>query len=149
MHPKASFLRIIYMRSNNSSLPPKDLFPRIIKRLGLEKELSLVKRYAGFFSVLLIVFIVLSIFAFIGVKSVLKESGLLPFLSLIVSDPFMVVKYWDSFLFLVFESAPGFALAGLIFSFAFTMLFARFVFFAIDKISNNLKLIAKQKYGNK
>ncbi len=149
MHQSASFLRIIYMRSNNSSLPPKDLFPRIIKRLGLEKELILVKKNAEFFSVLLIIFIVLSVFAFIGVKSVLKESGFLPFFSLVFSDPGMVVNYWDSFLFLIFESAPGFLFAGFIFSFALVMLFARFVFFAIDKIFNTLKLITNQKYGNK
>ena len=149
MHQKASFLRITPYMNNNSPLPPKDLFPRIMKRLGLEKELVLVKRYAGFFSVLLTIFVVLSIFAFIGVKSVLKESGFLPFISLIFSDLGMVVKYWDSFLFLIFESAPGFVFAGFIFSLAFAMLFARLVLFAIDKILNTLKLISNQKYGNK
>ena len=131
---------------NSSSLPPKDLFERIIKRLGLEKELSLIKRNMRFFSVLSVIFIVLSIFAFIGVKSVLREYSVMPFLSFIFSDPDIVIKYWHSFLFSIFESIHGFAFAGFIFSIAFLLLFIRFVFFAIDKILSILKLINKQKY---
>ena len=133
---------------NDYSLYPKDLFSRIGKRLGLEKELALIKKHVRFFIVLLLVFIILSTFAFIGVKSVLEESDFLPFLSLIFSDPGMVVKYWDSFILSVSESMPGFVFAGFIFSLAFLMLFLRFTVFAVDKISSVLKLINKQRYRN-
>ena len=128
---------------------PKGLFSKIVKRLGLEKELALIKKHIRFFAVLLAIFIVLFIFAAIGVKSVLKESDFLPFFSLIFSDPGIVVKYWDSFLLSVFESTPGFAFAGFILAFAFMMFFTRIIFISIDKISHLLKLIAVQKHGNK
>jgi len=126
--------------------PPRGLFSRIIKRLGLEKELILVQKYLKFFVILFAIFLALSIFAFIGAKHMLAESSFGPFISLIFSDPDAVIRYWRSFLFATSESMPGIVVAGLAFSLAFLMLFIRFVVFAIDKTAILIKTINKQKY---
>lgn len=132
-----------------SVTPPRGLFSRVIKRLGLEKELSLVKGNLKFFATLLVMFLILSVFAVIGVKHVLVTSSFGPFLYLAFSDPSVVIKYWHSFMFAAFESMPGVAIAGLIFSLAFLMLFVRFAVFAIEKTAILMKSINKQKYGHK
>jgi len=128
---------------------PKGLFSRIIKRLGLEKELILVKRYLGFFTGLLVIFLFLSVFAFIGIKHVLAESSLESFISLIFSDPGIVIKYWHSFAFAAFESMPGITATALLFSVAFLMLFVRLVALTFEKLFIVIKSINKQKYGHK
>jgi len=131
------------------SLVPRGLFSRIIKRLGLEKELAIVRGNLKFFTTLLVIFLVLSVFAFIGVKHVLATSSFGPFLYLAFSDSGIVIKYWHSFTFAAFESMPGVAIAGLIFSLAFLILFVRFAVFAIEKTAILIKSINKQKYGHK
>ena len=154
MHPLSV---LVYMRDNQekpfeyeaSVTPPRGLFSRIIKRLGLEKELTLVKGNLKFFTALLAMFLTLSVFALIGVKHVLATSSFGPFLYLAFSDPGIVIKYWHSFLFAAFESMPGVAIAGLIFSLAFLILFVRFAVFAIEKTAILIKSINKQKYGHK
>lgn len=155
MHP---LFVLVYMRDERenqpfeyvaSVTPPRGLLSRVIKRLGLEKELVLVRGNLKFFTTLLVMFLILSVFAVIGVKHVLATSSFGPFLYLVLSDPSVVIKYWHSFLFAAFESIPGIAIAGLVFSLAFLMLFVRFVVFAIEKIAVLIKLINKQKYGHK
>lgn len=128
---------------------PKDIFSRITKRLGLEKQLILTKKYLGIFLVSSIVFIILSIFASIGLKNLLEQSSFIEFSSLLFSDPDMVVKYWRSFLLSTVESFPGLAIAGFVLSVAFCMLFVRFFVFATEKLSSILNLIKKQKYAGK
>lgn len=155
MHP---LFVLVYMRDEKENrpfehaagvTPPRGLFSRIIKRLGFEKELALVKGNLKFFTTLLVVFLLLSAFAFIGIKHVLAESSFGPFISLIFSDPSMVIKYWRSFMFATFESMPGITAAGLLFSVAFLILFIRLSAFAFDKISALMQSINKQKYGHK
>lgn len=128
---------------------PKDIFCRITKRLGLEKQLILTKNHLRIFLVSSAIFIILSIFASIGLKNLLEQSSFIEFLSLLFSDPDMVLKYWKSFLLSTVESFPGFAVAGLILSAAFLMLFARLFIFAIEGVSSILNLIKKQKYARK
>lgn len=149
---------LVYMRDQKDNqrfedMPsvrlPRSLFSRIIKRLGLEKELILAKRYLGFFVVLLMIFLFLSIFAFIGIKHVLAESNLEFFISLIFSDPGIVIKYWDSFAFAAFESMPGITATALLLSVAFLALFIRLAALAFEKLFMVIKLINKQKHGHK
>ena len=146
MHP---LFVLVYMRDKQENYIPRGLFSRIIKRLGLEKELAIVKSNLKFFTTLLVTFLILSVFAFIGVKHVLATSSFGPFLYLAFSDPGIVIKYWHSFMFAAFESMPGVVIAGLIFSLAFLILFVRFAVFAIEKTATLIKSINKQKYGHK
>ncbi len=122
---------------------------RIIIRLGLEKELKIVVRHLKFFSFLLLFFLVLSVFAFIGLRQVLVNSSFGPFVSIIFSDPVMALKYWDSFLLSVFESVPGLDLAILFLAGAFAMLFVRYLTIYLGKFLSINKSIKKQKYGYK
>ncbi len=132
-----------------SITPPRGLFSRIIKRLGLEKELVLVQSNLKFFGTLLAVFLVLSVFAAIGVRHILAESSFGSYVSLALSDPGVAVKYWHSFVFALFESTPGMTAAALLLSVAFLLLFIRLVAFSIEKLSVITKAIHKQKYGYK
>ncbi len=125
--------------------PPRGLLSQIIKRLGLEKQFRIVKRHLGFFATILLVFLLLSIFAFIGLKEVLSESSFGPYLSLIFSDPGTVLKDWHSFGLSVSESMPGITIVGLLLSVAFLMLFARFVSVYFGKFLSLSGSIKKQK----
>ena len=125
---------------------PRGLFSRIIKRLGFEKQLDVVKRHLKFFVPALLVFVFLSIFAFIGLKQVLVQSSFGPFLSLIISDPKMVLKYWQSFLLSVFESMPGAYILFFLITLALFLLFVRSAGIYVEKLFSLTKLISKQKH---
>ena len=142
MHPLSV---LVYMEN----YIPRGLFSRIIKRLGLEKELALVKGNLKFFTALLVIFLTLSVFALIGVKHVLAESSFGPFISLIFSDPGVVIKHWHSFTFAVFESIPGITGMALFLSVAFLVLFIRLAAFAVERFFMVIKSINKQKYGSR
>ena len=129
--------------------PPRGLFSRIIKRLGLEKQLRIVRQRLGFFTVLLGVFLFLSIFAFIGLRQVLAESSFGPYLSLIFSDPGIVLKYWDSFLFSVFESMPGTGITLFLTALALLLFLVKLASLSLEKFHLMIKSIKKQKYGHR
>jgi hypothetical protein len=126
--------------------PPRGLFSRIIKRLGLEKQLDVARGHLEFFVPALLVFVFLSIFAFIGLKQVLTQSSFGPFLSLIFSDPKMVLKYWQSFLLSIFESMPGAYILFFLIPLALFLLFVRLAGIYFEKLSSLIKLINKQKH---
>src|SRR3989344_5528737 len=138
-----------YFDSISPIRPPRGLFSRIIIHLGLEKELILIKGNLKFFSALLVIFLVLTVFAFIGVKHVLAESSFGPFVSLVFYDPGVVIKYWHSFTFAAFESMPGITGMILFLSVAFFILFIRLAAFAVERFFIVIKSINKQKYGHK
>jgi len=126
--------------------PPRGLFSRIIKRLKLEKQLGMARKHLGFFVSALLIFVFLSVFAFIGLKQVLIQSSFGPFLSLIFSDPKMVLKYWQSFLLSVFESMPGAYLLFFLIPLALFLLFVRLAGVYFEKFLSLMKLINKQKH---
>jgi hypothetical protein len=132
-----------------SVTPPRGLFSRIIKRLGLEKQLRIVRRHLGFFAALLGIFLFLSGFAFIGLRQVLAESSFGPYLSLIFSDPGIVLKYWDSFLFSIFESMPGAGIALFLVAFALLLSFVKLASSSLEKFYLVVKSIKKQKYEHR
>ena len=129
--------------------PPRGLFKRIIDRLGLEKQLQLVKHNLGFFSVLSAVFVVLCIFAYIGLKAVLAESSFGKYLQLLLSDPDVVLRYWKIYLYTLFESLPAFYLSLFLIPLALIIIFASYVSRNIEKVLLLTKSIRKQKYGRK
>lgn len=112
---------------------PEGLFARIMGRLGLEKELRLVRNNLGFFGGLAVIFLVLSGFAFIGVRQVWQESSVGPLLALAFSDPSIVVRYWHSFVLSVIESVPGISAALLLFAVATCLLFGRMLAGTIER----------------
>ena len=128
------------------AIPPRGLFSRIIKRLKLEKQLRIVQRRLGFFAVLLGVFLFLSIFAFVGLKQVLAESGFGPYLSLIFSDPGIVLKYWDSFLLSVFESMPGAGIAIFLAALALLLLLVKLASSSLEKFYLVVKSVRKSRF---
>lgn len=129
--------------------PPRGLFSRIIKRLGLEKELAVVRKHRGFFIGFFLIFSVLSVLAVVGLKSILSESSFGPYLSLIFSDPEIVITYWKSYLLSVFESMPGGMISVTFASVAFLLITARLTVTTMEKISEIRKSIKEQYHGNK
>ena len=113
---------------------PEGLVSRIMRRLGLEQQLRIVRRHAGFFAGLTLVFGVLFIFAIIGFREVMTESSFGPYVSLIFSDPGAVARYWHSFVLSLEESLPGLSLALLLFVSAVVLLMIRLVARAGEKI---------------
>ena len=154
MHQNASLIRITIMRDNQNrpleykALPvPRGLFSRIIKRLGLEKDMELIKTHLGFFTALFGAFLVLSVFAVIGLRQVLAESNFGPFISLVFSDPGMVLKYWQSFSLSIFESAPGFYITTVLTLSALILLFIKLTAEYLGRLSLTLRAVKKQKNG--
>lgn len=128
---------------------PRGLFARIIKRLGLERQLQIIKRNLGFFVGGLAVFVLLFIFAVIGLREVLAESSFGPYLSLVFSDPWMVLKNWHSFVFSVFESIPGASIVILLFAIAVLLTLVRFVSIYLNKSLLIIKNINKYQHANR
>ncbi|TSC91740.1 MAG: hypothetical protein CEN90_204 [Parcubacteria group bacterium Licking1014_17] len=125
--------------------PPHGLFSRIIRRLGLEKRIRLVKRHLGVFIAAAAVFLFLSIFAFIGLKEVLSESSFGPYLSLIYSDPGIVIKYWQSFILSLLESMPGSSIVIFLIPLTFVLLFVKFVGSNYEKFVSLIKSTRNKK----
>lgn len=133
----------------NSSKPPRGLFAQIIRRLGLEKQLRLVKKYLVFFATFFVIFLTLSVFAFIGFRHVLAQSSFGPFLSLIFSDPKMVLKYWQIFLTSVFESMPGVHILFFLISLAMFLLFIKLASSSLEKFHLVVKSIKKSRFASR
>ncbi len=94
-----------------SPKPPKQLFERIITRLKMEKKLAVSRRRMLYF-----VFILAGTFAgFIvtcaALQNILVQSELLKILSLVFSDPKVVLANWQDFGLFVLESLPAISLA--------------------------------------
>lgn len=133
----------------NPIRPKRGLFSRIMKRLGLEIKLRVVKRYLGFYIIAFIIFAVLFGTAFIVLKQLVAESNLGAFLSLILSDPLAVLKYWDSFALSILESIPGFTAFVFLLSTAFLLLLVRTIILYFEKLLSIIKSIRKQRYEHK
>ena len=132
-----------------SATPPRGLFSRIIRRLGLEIQIFVVKEHLSVFVVLLIVFVVLSVFAVIGLKYALAKSGFGPYLSLVFSDPGAVIKYWHSFILSVFESMPSSMIFLVLLGAALILLAVRLICTALEKLFSLKKSISRQLHGNR
>jgi hypothetical protein len=123
-----------------------NLFRRIIGRLGLEKQLKAVEKNLGVFSALLGIFIFLSVFAFIGLKQVLSETGIGFYISLAFSDPGPVIKNFDSFSYSVFETIPGASIFLFLLALGFMLLFIKYFVYFSEKLLNIIKSIKKIKH---
>jgi hypothetical protein len=121
--------------------PPKRLFSLVIRRLGLEKQLHLVKRNFGVFAAVFLFVLVLAVFAFISLRAVLARSSFGPFLSLVFSDPRFVLKNWRSFALSVFESMPGGSLFLFLISASFFMLVLRLVSRYAERLLSLMKSV--------
>lgn len=133
----------------NPLRPRKGLFSRIMKRLGLERKLKEVKECLSFFVVASAFFVVILATGLIALKHILSQSSLGVFLSLIFSDPKMVIKYGDSFIFSVLESMPENTIFVVLISLALFLLLGRSVILYFEKLLSITKSIQKQNYGHK
>lgn len=124
----------IVLLTSMSQVPvPQGLFARVIKRLGLEKQLQIVKRHLGWFIALLVVVLGIAFIAFLKFHDVLGESSFGPYLSLLRSDPLLMLRYWRSYGYSLFEALPSFALTIVFFSLGCLLLVLKIVMVTIEQ----------------
>lgn len=108
-------------------LVPQGLFERVLKRLGIEKQIRSIQRHLGVFASLEALFIILSGIAFFGLWEVLFESSFGPYFALLFTDPGIVVTHWHSYGYSLIESVPSIAVMIVLFSLGFLLLFFKLV----------------------
>jgi hypothetical protein len=129
--------------------PSRKLFARIMRRLGLEQQMHVLRRNLGLVAAALITFFLLCVVAFVGLRGVLAESGFGPYLSLMRSDPEIIARHWRPFVFVIFESAPGVSLAFCAASLGLFLLCVRFVVVGIEKLTStgrSIRSLYSQNY---
>ena len=110
---------------------PRGLFSRIMRRLGLERQLVLVRRNLGVVLMSLAGAFAGTVLVVWAIRDFLRHSGFGPYLSLARSDSGFVIHHWQPFFLALSESAPAvffaiglFAVAGLLICIRFAVLMA-------------------------
>src|SRR4030042_1038585 len=114
---------------------PRGLFSRIMRRLVTKRQYQALKRYVEINSGALVLFVIVGILAFIGLWQVISMTPLFPLLSLMRSDPGMIVMFRHSFVLSVMESVPGLSMALFFAVLGFVLLFVRLLTTSIEKLT--------------
>ncbi len=114
---------------------PSGLFSRIMRRLGLEKQLQVVRRNFGWFLAGLFAVTLICAAATLGLRRVLAYSSFGPFAHLIISDPHTIVRYWHPLAFSIAESLPGAWVLFVLVPLAAVLLLARLVSVSLSRWS--------------
>lgn len=104
--------------------PPADLFDKIVAAIKREKELQRTKKILiGYFSLLIASFIAMP-FSFNFFIEQLRSSGIIYFISILLSDFKVFLLFWQEFTLAILESLPIFPfliLIGNLFFLTFTL----------------------------
>lgn len=84
----------------------KILFEKIMLRIGMEKNKIAIKRKIAIFSVMLAISFVCLIPASRAVYSGFADSGFTSLFSLIFSDTFLIMGFWQNFVLSLLETLP-------------------------------------------
>lgn len=95
----------------DTQTPPPGLFARIIRRLGLERQLSGLKRHAGAIAASLVVIAVFAAWALHILMQVLRWSNFGPFARLAFTNPDIMVHQRGAYVFSILESIPALEVA--------------------------------------
>ncbi|MBI2635174.1 MAG: hypothetical protein HYW79_01365 [Parcubacteria group bacterium] len=128
-------------KHNSPEKPPKRLFGMIMGRLKLEKSLKIFKEKFSVSLTALMISAVLIIASFILFHSELSESESASFLSLIFSDTFAVILYYQYFALAVLESMPIVSINASLAAILLLMIALRLAIRYYSKISTLNKLI--------
>lgn len=127
--------------------PPRQLFYRIMERLGIEKKLKAIRKRLSFSYIALIIFGALILTAVLAIRHEVRESEFGPLVSLFLSDTDAAILYWREFALSVLESMPLYYfilfLSGLLLLLASLRLVVQY----ISRMSLLTKSICKHKHG--
>ena len=134
------------LENGNTPVPPRGLFARIIRRLGLERRLDAVKRRLTFTEGGLIVLGLVIVFAIILIIDSMNQSNFGHYMSLAFSDARPVMRHLPSLALSISESLPGFRLGGALIALAGLMLLGRWASFYANEIGEIIRSIRKNKH---
>lgn len=115
MHQNNKLIRIKIMEKRLDQIEvPGDLFEKIMGSIRKEERLSKLKRSIyGLFGGMAASFLGLGYFLKIF-GGAIANSGFGEYLSLLFSDPSLILSSWQSFLFGLLESLPAMEIAGIL-----------------------------------
>ncbi len=91
--------------------PPEELFGKIMHRISKEQRLLRAKRRIIIFSIGLFGSLLAFIPTFHMLRTGIIESGFIEFFSLLFSDSWVVMTYWQNFILTLLESIPSLSIA--------------------------------------
>jgi len=127
--------------------PPRQLFYRIMERLGIEKKLKAIRKRLSFSYIALIIFGALVFVAVLAIRHEVRESEFGPLVSLFLSDTNVVMLYWHEFALSVLESMPLYYFILFLSGLLLLLVSLRLVVQYISRMSLLTKSICKHKHG--
>ena len=95
-----------FVKDMDEPKAPKYLLENIMRRIHMEKHISILKRRIAVFSLCFAAVAIVSVPVFRMIEKDFADSGFFEFLSLIFPHFSIVAAYWQSYLFALFESLP-------------------------------------------
>ncbi len=123
--------------ANNQA--PKGLFERVMKRLGLERQLAFLRRRLDWSLVGSALVFFLAVAALYLAVDFLLRTSFFELFRLVLDDPRPVFAHWQPFVSAVSENIPGFFTAAALFCVGTLMLLARFASSYAERIASVIK----------
>lgn len=111
---------------------PENLFVRIIRRLGLERQIQAARKHLGIIVSGLFVALAFGYWIVQILRDVLTRSDFGPFARLAITDPQNILRHSDIYAWSMLESVPAIHGALLLATIAGVLLLIRFVVRGID-----------------
>jgi hypothetical protein len=126
--------------------PPQNLFMRILRRLGLERQLQLLRRHLGAVIAGLAVSFVFAAWAVHILVQVLRWSSFGPFARLALTDPIAMARFRSLYILSILESIPALEVALFFASLAAVLLLVRWLTRDVDTYQDLAERINEQHY---
>jgi hypothetical protein len=120
------------MTEHTEPQPPKGLFARIIRRLGLERQIQTVRKHLGLFVSGLFVALVFVYWIVQILRDVLMRSDFGPFARLAITDPQTMLRHGDMYAWSMLEAIPAVHAAICLAAIAGVMLLVRWTAQSMD-----------------
>jgi hypothetical protein len=127
------------MPSTNENQAPKGLFERVMRRLGLEKQLAFLRRRMDWSLIGSAAVFFLAMAALYLAIDFLLRTSFFDLVSLVLDDPQPVFMHWRPFVLAVSENLPGFFTAAVLFCLGVVMVLVRLASIYSVRISNVIR----------
>jgi len=123
------------------------LFRTILGRISAEKKFTASRRRVIYFSVALFGSFIAFLLACAVLQSALVQSELLRILSLVVSNPKMIISNWSDFGLFVIESLPAFSIILFFSALLISLLLAKYAVKYLARMISLSKYLRKHQHG--
>jgi hypothetical protein len=117
------------------------LLARIMRRLGLERQMIRLRRLFGTSIALILFTAAVTVVAVVALQAVLQRSSFLPYAQLIRTDSHFVLRHLSVFVYALCESVPAIFLSAALFSIALVLVCIRLAVVYWDRLSQTEKSI--------